>query len=182
LNLDGEVLENIKSAKKEQDDHSVNLEAKAILATSSAYQNKLNEIISKELDADRKLLEMMSLISSRLEYYFNMMNDTSGNIKSGLKEDRMFMDLINTQRSLVQDWKKYVEKVADHTVEHNVNVTVVNEQLNVLKNIVFEVLRELDPSLIPIFIEKVNSRLLDVNFGTNEYNKHKVLDVIDAND
>jgi hypothetical protein len=168
LNLQGEVLENIKAAKKEGDLDSKALEAKAILATSTAYQDKLNEIVSNELDANRKILEMMTLISSRIEYYFNML-EMNGGINSGIREEKMFVELLNAQRGLVQDWKKYVEGVADRTVDHNINVTVVNEQITVLKTIVFDVLKDLDPSLIPAFVEGVNSKLLNTQYDSNNY-------------
>jgi len=175
LNLEGEVLENIKAAKKDSEVDSKILEAKMILASSSAYQEKLNEIVDNKLDADRKILEMMTLVSSRIEFYFNMLQSNGG-----IKEDKLFIELLNAQRGLVQDWKKYVDGVADKKIEHNINVNVVNEQITVLKNIVFEVLQDLDPSLTTIFVEKVNSRLLDTNYGSPKYNTYNVVDVIDA--
>lgn len=177
LHLDGEVLDNIKAARKEQDLTSRDLEARAIIASSSAYQQKLNEIVSTELDANRKILEMMTLVSSRLEYYFNMLN--SG---GSIREDKMFIELLNTQRGLVQDWKKYVDGVADKKIEHNINLNVVNEQVTVLKNIVFEVLQEMDPKFVPLFIEKINSRLSDMNYGSSQYQQYKQLEVIDVED
>ena len=184
LHLEGEVLENLKAAKREQDDTSFNLEAKAILASSSAYQQKLSAIVNTEFDANRKILEMLTLISHRMEFYFNEVSTSPD-----MKKDRMFMELLNTQRGLVQDWKKYVEGVADKRVDHNINVTVVNEQITVLKNIVFEVLQDLDPDLIPAFVEKVNSRLLDTNHGSPKYETYnqaqtiyKQLDIIDADE
>lgn len=176
LNIHGEVLENLKSARQEKDDKSDLLNAKAIIASSSAYQQKLDEIVSTELDANRKILEMLTLVSSRIEVYFNTVNTSGGNIK----QDKLLIELLNTQRGLVQDWKKYVEGVADKTIDHNVNVTVVNEQITVLKNIVFEVLRDLDPSLIPKFIERVNSRLLNVQYGSSNYHGYNELEIIDA--
>ncbi len=177
LHLEGEVLENIKAARRDQDQNSKELEARAIISASSAYQQKLNEIVSNELDANRKILEMMTLVSSRLEYYFNMLQ--SG---GSIREDKMFIELLNTQRGLVQDWKKYVDGVADKKIEHNINLNVVNEQVTVLKNIVFEILQQMDPRLVPIFIEKINSRLSDMNYGSNQYQQYKQLDVIDVSE
>lgn len=185
LNLDGEVLENIKAARREQNDTSLELEAKAILAGSSAYQNKINEIANAEFDSNRRILEMLALVGARMEVYFNAVST-----KSDLKNDKMFVELLNTQRGLVQDWKKYVEGVADKRIDHNINVTVVNEQITVLKNIVFEVLQDLDPDLIPVFVEKVNSRLLETQHGSPKYENYhhqerivyKQLDIINADD
>ncbi len=184
LQLEGDILEDIKAAKKDITYDSVALEARAILGASSSYQKKINEIVDNKLDADRKMLEMMALTSSRLEYYFNILQDPK---YSGIKEDKMLVELLNLQRGLVQDWKKYVDGVADQKIEHTFNINIVNEQVSVLKNIVFQVLQEMNPELIPVFMEKVNSRLLDLNYGTDKYNRYqdqessfKRLAVIDA--
>jgi len=162
LGVHGEVLDNLKTARKESDSDSDALNARSIISNSSAYQQKLDEIVSTELDANRKILEMLTLVSTRIEFYFNTLQTNNGS----LKEDKMLIDLLNTQRGLVQDWKKYVEGVADKTIDHNINITVVNEQVTVLKNIVFEVLQDLDPSLIPMFVEKVNSKLINTKHNS----------------
>jgi len=175
LGVHGEVLENLKAAKKEQDEASDTLNARAIIAQSSAYQKKLDEIVTTELDANRKILEMLTLVSSRVEHYFNTVE-----VNPDLKSDKMLIDLLNTQRGLVQDWKKYVEGVADQRIEHNVNVTVVNEQITVLKSIVFEVLQDLDSSLIPLFVEKVNAKLTNTQHDSQSYKEYNQLEVIDA--
>ena len=175
LNLKGEVLDDIKQARKEKDLTEDEVEAKAIVASSSAYQEKINEIAANELDTNRKLVEMSALISSRMEYYFNVLD--SG---SSIQKDKMFLELIKAQQGLVQDWKRYVEGAADKRVEHNINVSVINEQVSVLKNVVFEVLQELDPQLIPVFVEKVNQRMDNIDYGSKSYNEYQALEVIDA--
>ncbi len=175
LHIEGDVLDKIKQAKKEQTLESGELETKAIIAASSAYQDKINEIVSNELDSNKKLLEMSALITSRMEYYFNSLNDGTN-----IQKDRMFLDLIGAQRGLVQDWKKYVEGVADQKIEHNININVINEQVTVLKSIVFEVLQEMSPELIPIFVEKMNSKLENTKYGTPKYDSYQQIGVIDA--
>lgn len=181
LNLDGEVLDNIKETRKNMDASSEELEIKAILATSSAYQDKLNQIVSDKLDANRKILEMSILVSARMEYYFNIISSQEG---TKLEKDKMFLELVNAQRGLMQDWKKYVDGVADQKIEHNININVINEQVNVLKSIVFEVLQALDPRLIPAFVEKLNARLEQTQYGTANYQSYQLgtpeLNVIDA--
>jgi hypothetical protein len=175
LHIEGEVLDKIKQARREQGQESEELEARAIIVASSAYQDKINEIVSNELDANRKLLEMSALIGARMEYYFNSLNQGSN-----IQQDKMFLDLVNAQRGLVQDWKKFVEGVADKKIEHNINVSVINEQVTVIKSIVFEVLQEMSPELIPVFVEKVNSRLENTRHGTPTYESYQQIEVIDA--
>lgn len=177
LHLDGEVLEDIKEARRVQLSEAKDIEIKEKLSSSSAYQDKLNQIVSDKLDSNRKLLEMISLVSSRMEVYFNALQNSPN-----LKADKMFIELLNTQRGLVQDWKRYVEGAADKRIEHNVNINVINEQVTVLKNIVFEVLQELEPALVPLFIEKINSRLSQIQYGSPQYDAYQLemAEIIDA--
>jgi hypothetical protein len=175
LHIEGDVLDKIKQARKEQVLESDELETMAIISASSAYQNKIDEIVSNELDTNRKLLEMSSLIGARMEYYFNSLSQGSN-----IQQDKMFLDLVNAQRGLVQDWKKYVEGVADTKIEHNINVSVINEQVTILKSIVFEVLQEMSPELIPTFVEKMNSKLEDTRYGSPKYDSYQQVGVIDA--
>jgi len=179
LGLEGEVLEDIKAKRRENDSDEEEMAIKNIVNSSSAYQQKIDQIASNKLDADRKILEMLAVVSSRIEFYFNSVVSSNG---KDIRDDKMLMDLINTQKGLVQDWKKYVEGVADQKIEHNINVTVVNEQVTVLKNIVFDVLQDMEPALIPIFVEKVNQKLNNTSFESSEYKGYNqnIIGVIDA--
>jgi hypothetical protein len=173
LNLHGEVLDDIKNARRVKDEDSSELLVKQIIAESSHYQEKINEIADAELDASKRLLEMDKLINSRLVYYFNLLESGNGNIK----EDKVFLDYIREYRAILESWKKFIEGHADKKIEHNININVVNEQINVLKGIVFEVLQEMDPMLVPIFVERLNQKMGFVDVGNEEY---KRLGVIDA--
>lgn len=174
LGIEGQVLEDIKQKRSDIISTSQEKEKNWIVTSSNAYQDKLNEIVSKELDVTNKMLEMEKLISSRIEFYFNVLHEGGD-----LKEEKMFLDLLSAQRELLRDWKKYVEGVADKTIDHNINITVMNQQITVLKNIVFEVLQEMEPTLIPAFVQKVNSRLGDVEYGNDKYKNYE-LGIIDA--
>jgi hypothetical protein len=153
LNLKGEVLDDIKNRRSEIDKESVEAEAKMIVHSSSAYKQKIEQIATDKLDVSKRLLEMDSLINSRLEFYYNLLQ-TGGT----LKEDKIFIEYINTMKGLMQDWKKYVEGIADKKVEHNINVNVVNEQARILKETVIDVLSEISPDLVTIFVEKLDGR------------------------
>lgn len=173
LNLYGDVLEDIKNARRAKDEDSSELLVKQIIAESSHYQEKINEIASAELDASKRLLEMDKLINSRLVYYFNLLESGNGNIK----EDKVFLEYIREYRAILESWKKFIEGHADKKIEHNININIVNEQINVLKGIVFEVLQEMDPTLVPVFVDRLNQKMSFVDVGNEEY---KRLGVIDA--
>jgi hypothetical protein len=79
----------------------------------------------------------------------------------------------------MQDWKKYVEGFADKKIEHNVNVNIVDDQLKIMKEVVIDVLREMDPALVLVFMEKINYKMSGLKHGTPEYNQY-LIGVTDA--
>jgi len=164
LDLYGDTLADLKSARKQRDSEDRALEVKAIVANSSTYQEKINEIVSEELDVKKGLTQMYTLIESRMAHWFNVAS------ASGIdKDDKMFIEMVNLQKGVYQDWKKFIEGHADKTIDHNISIEVVNDQVGLLRNIVYEVLQELDPKLIPVFIEKINSKMNGVDYGSKEY-------------
>lgn len=160
LDLRGDVLEEVKNRRSDADKDAIESEAKMIIASSSAYQDKISEIADAELDVTRRLLEMDKLINSRIKYYYNLLSD-GGTIK----EDKIFLEYVNTMKGIMQDWKKYIEGVADKKIEHNINVNVVNEHASALKMAVLDVLSELNPELIPIFVNKLNIKMNELSFN-----------------
>jgi len=172
LDLHGSVLDAVKNARADADKEANDQLTRNIIAQSDSYQKKINEIADTELDVSRKLREMDALVSARLEFYYDSLASGNGDIK----HDKVFIEYLNMYKGILQDWKEYIDGVADKTIEHNININVVNEQVNVIKSIVFEVLQELDPALIPIFLEKVNSRMLGMEHGSPDYKKLGVID------
>ena len=153
LNLKGDVLGDIKNRRTELDKEALEAETKMVIHNSSAYQQKIEEIAEGKLDVSKRLLEMDSLINSRLEFYYNLLENGGT-----LREDKIFIEYINTMKGLMQDWKKYVEGVADKRIEHNININVVNEQARILKETVIDVLSEISPELITVFVERLDTR------------------------
>jgi len=176
LNLKGDVLEDIKNKRVEVKRDIKEAETRMIVSNSSHYKEKIEEIASAELDVSRRLLELDRIITSRIEYYYNLL-ENGGSIK----EDRVFLEYINSLRSLMQDWKKYIEGFADKKIEHNVNLKVVNDQVLVLKEIIYEVMMDMSPELIPIFIDKVNKRINTIDYDTPEYNNY-LIDGVEVQD
>tara|TARA_B100000131_G_scaffold322185_1_gene375287 strand:+ start:5180 stop:5863 length:684 start_codon:yes stop_codon:yes gene_type:complete len=171
LNLKGEVLEDIKDKRHEVDRESKEAEAKMIISSSSSYMQKIEEIATTELDVSKRLIEMDSLINSRIEYYFNLLQQ-GGTIR----EDKVFIEYINTMKSIMQDWKKYIEGFADKKIEHNININVVNEQAKILKEAVLDVLQEMNPDLIPVFLDKLEVKMDDVDLGSSSH-RGNIIDV-----
>jgi len=173
LDLKGEVLEDIKNKKAEVDKKTQEVETRMIIHSTNAYKEKIDEIASSELDVTRRLLEMDKLINSRIEHYYNLLESGTGSVK----EDKVFLEYINTMKSLMQDWKKYIEGFADQRVDHNININVINEHARVLKESILEVLREMDPKLISVFVNKLNFKMKQIDMLNSIDTRRQIIDV-----
>ena len=164
LNIEGEVLDDIKNKRNEKKRVEAVAEAKAAVNASNAYQEKINEIAESEINVTRKLLEMDAIISSRIEFYYNMLQEGGG-----VKEDKVFLEYVSMMKGLMQDWKKYIEGFADKKIDHNVNINVAFSQVKIIKNVIYEVLEEIDPSLINVFINKLDTRMKELEYEDSYY-------------
>jgi hypothetical protein len=173
LDLKGEVLEDIKNKKAEVDKKTQEIETRMIIQSTNAYKEKIDEIASSELDVTRRLLEMDKLVNSRIEHYYNLLESGGGSVK----EDKVFLEYINTMKSLMQDWKKYIEGFADQRIDHNININVINEHARVLKESILEVLREMDPKLISVFVNKLNFKMKQVDMLNTIDTRRQIIDV-----
>ena len=80
-------------------------------------------------------------------------------------------------KSLMQDWKKYIEGFADKKIEHNININIVNEHAKILKETILEILREMDPKLISIFVEKLNYKMKKLDIYQDIDPRRNIIDV-----
>jgi hypothetical protein len=164
LNIEGEVLEDIKNKRNDKAREEAIAEQKMIINSSNAYQDKINQVVSNEIDVSKRLLEMDALITSRMEFYYNMLQEGGG-----VKEDKVFLEYVSMMKGLMQDWKKYIEGFADKKVDHNININVAFDQVNVLKSVIYEILEEIDPGLINVFINKLDTKMRELEYEDSYY-------------
>lgn len=155
LDLKGEVLEDIKNKRQEIVKEEEEKEKADLIRKSKSYREKIEEIANTELDITRKLLELDAIVESRIEYYYNILQNGGS-----FKDDKMFLEYISTMRGLMQDWKKYIEGFTDQRVEkNNINITIVNQQVNILKSAILETLSGIDPSYTTLFLDTLSNKL-----------------------
>ena len=160
LDIKGEVLDDIKHKRQEIVLKQEKEETDRLINKSKSYRDKIEEIANTELDITRKLLELDSIVETRIEYYYNVLQNGGS-----FKDDKMFLEYINTMRSLMQDWKKYIEGFTDQRIENNnINITIVNQQVNILKSAILETLEGIDPSYTTLFLDNLSNKLNSVDY------------------
>lgn len=176
LKLDKKVLDDIRMAKEDTEREK---EVETRLSNSVTYKDKINEIADTHLDVARKIVQLDQIIETRLEYWYNALTKGEASPSTADKEMRQYMD---RQMVLLQQYKKFVEGVADKTVEHNVNITVLNDQLDMIKGVIKDVLRELDSETSIKFMDMFNKKLNSIQYSPQrkEDVDTKMLETINA--
>ena len=164
LELDGKVLKDIQEARLMNDRQLQEGSRQENLESTNAYQDKINSIADTHLDVARKILQLDAIVETRMEYWFNAIKSGEAAPQQADKELRQYMD---RQMMLLQQYKKFIEGMADHTVDYNVNITVMNDQVSIMRDTIRDVLEELDPEKSILFMDRLNKRLNQITYSSD---------------
>jgi hypothetical protein len=164
LKLEGKVLKDIQETGRVQQQVVEEQSRQKQLQSSDAYNKKLNEIVDSKLDVARKILQLDKVIETRMEYWFNAVASGEETASKGDKELRQFMD---RQMMLLGQYKKFVEGMADKTVDYNVNITVMNDQISLIRDSIRDCIAEMNPEQGMMFMEKLNRRMNSLSYRPN---------------
>jgi hypothetical protein len=157
LNISGQVLKDLKAKRAAVLRKQKAQETKALIESSNAYQDKLNEVADNVLDVPNKILHMTGLVDDRLRYYFNMVSAIDED--DTVREDRVIMELIEKQRQLYTDWKKLIEGLASPDDQVSLGSAIVSEQLFKIKEAIRRVIDKMNPDLAIEFTENLCTEL-----------------------
>lgn len=161
LQLEGQVLKDIQEGERTKKQMLTEQERQKQLESSNAYKKKINEIVDSKLDVARRILQLDRIMEARIEYWFNAVASGEETAAKGDKELRSFMDSMMT---LMGQYKKFVEGMADKTVDYNVNVTVMNEQIVAIQDVIRECIAELEPDQAILFMDRLQNKLSETSY------------------
>lgn len=164
LGLEGKVLNDIQEAAQSQKRQIEETMRQRQLEATDAYKKKISEIADSKLDVARKILQLDRIIESRMEYWYNMIASGEETAAKGDNELRKF---ISQQMDLLGQYKKFIEGMADKTIDHNINVNVMNDQIAIIRDVIRECLSEFAPDQSMRFMEKLNQKLNSVSYRPN---------------
>jgi len=160
LKLEGDALEDVKKAKRQHDGEKTLQKEHTQVKNLPTYKQKLNEVVDLHLDIKRGLVGMEKLITARLEDLFDM----AARGEATIDKEKLLQGYFDRYFMMIDKWAKYVDKVADFKIEANVNVTVIQDQMAVLRQVVYELLREMDPELAIGFLDRLNNHVRTLTY------------------
>jgi chorismate mutase len=163
LKVEGDALEDMKKAARQQTGEKALAKEHTVVRNLPSYKQKLAEIVDLHIDIKRGLVGMEKLITARLEDLF----DAAARGEITIDKEKLLQGYFDRYFMMIDKWAKYVDKVADFRVEANINVTVIQDQMAVLRQAVHELLREMDPELAISFLDRLNGRMRDLTYRPN---------------
>lgn len=172
LNIEGKVLQDIKEANKLTRQWAAKKEAEEKLQNITAYQEAIKKAAEDEVDTRSEILKVFSIIEKRMEVLFNKINENEYIDKDA---EKLLQDWIKQFQNVIDQHKKYEEGYREQ-VDVNVNVNVMSEQIQIMREAVRETLAEVDPSLTLIFMDKLSNKMRQLTVGhTPQVEKHSYL-------
>jgi len=167
LNLEGKVLKDIQEARDTQNRMIEEKMLQQSLEATNAYKEKIGQIADQHLDVATKIIQLDAIIGDKIEYWYNVAKSGEEVPARADKELRKFID---QQVVILQQYKKLVEGMADKTVDYNVNVTVVNDQITAIRDVIREIIAELGTEKAMMFMDKLNKKLGQTSYRPRELN------------
>jgi hypothetical protein len=160
LNIEGEALEAIKDATKQKKEITAEEQTDKQIKNNPIFQEKIKEAVEFHVDLQKELKELLVLIKARTEDLFDRASRGDITVNEEANLQRYFQSWTTT----IERWAKYIEKIADKTVETNVNITVIEDQMSVIREAIRETLAELQPEVAIKFLDKINSKMAGLSY------------------
>lgn len=158
LDLDAEAIKMLKDAEKDKQEIREARKEDSQLRGMPVYREVLQKALDAHVDIRQSLANIEALVSARIEAIF----DKGSNISTN--EDANLQKYFSTYITTIERWAKYIDKIADQTIEANVNVTVIEDQMAVIRECIRETLMEVNPELAVRFFEKLEKRLSTLSY------------------
>jgi len=160
LNLEGEALDAVKQAAKEKKEIKEAKKEDTQLKRIPAYKEKLQEAMDLHVDIPQQLRELLVLVKARVEDLF----DKSSNGELSVNEEANLHKYFASWTTTIQQWAKYVDKITENSIETNVNITIIEDQVSVIREAVREVLEDMDPEIALKFYDRLAAKMSDLTY------------------
>ena len=160
LDLDAEALKEIKEAEKGKQEVREEKKEDTQLKGMPVYKEKLKEAVDLHIDIRQQLANLSVLINARIEDIF----DRAQRGNASTNEEQNLQKYFATYVTVLEKWAKYIDKIADQTIETNVNITVIEDQMAVIRECIRETLMEVNPEMAVKFFEKLERKLSALSY------------------
>jgi len=161
LNLEGEALEAVKQATKEKKAIKTAKKEDTQLRKIPAFREAVEKAVNVHVDIRQELQELLVTVKTRVEDLFDRAADGTLSVNEEANLHKYFASWTTT----IQQWAKYIDKIADKTIETNVNITIIEDQMAALRGAIKEVIsEELDHEAATRFMHKLSEKISELTY------------------
>lgn len=167
LNLEGDALDAIKQATKEKKVIKQGKKEDTQLRKIPAFREAVEKAANIHVDIRQELQELLITVKSRVEDLFDRAANGTLSVNEEANLHKYFMGWTTT----IQQWAKYVDKIADRTVETNINITIIEDQISALRSAVREVIEEeMDQETASRFMHSLSQKISELSYKQRHHN------------
>lgn len=155
LNIDKEAIAQLKKEEEEKITKKEEASIDRQMKNLPTYKEALAEAKDEHVNIRQTLKSLEVLINRRTEYLFDLAQQG----KVTAKQEENLLGYMGKMLEVLEKWGKYVEKIADKTIQTDVNITVVQDQAFLIREAILETLDEVIPDLKIKFLENLNKKL-----------------------
>lgn len=165
LKIEGEVLKEIKHMRDEGGVSKAEDLTEKEIHQLPAYKKKLLEAAEFHVDLQKEISELVVLSKGRLEVMYNKVMSEEG---LSTNQEKNLQNWFKLSLEMLDKHAKYVEKIGEKTGETNINITLIEDQVGIIKEAIKEIIMELEPGLAMKFIDKINGKMKELTFKREE--------------
>lgn len=151
LDLYATLKKDIGAVKSGEPDKKIS----ASLKNNKTYQDRLAEMAGTEIDIKKLMINTGIVIETRLEQFYDKIQQNPENTKQDYALIKYFELLLN----FAERYNKIINQAPDQIIQHNVTVQVMDQYVAVLQDCIRSTLAEIDPDAAFLFMEKFNEKL-----------------------
>lgn len=161
LKLDKEVISAIKEKEQKKKQVSEEKMVERRFRNLPAFKEAVAEAAQIHVDIRKELQELLVTTKARTEHLFN--RAAAGELS--VNEEGNLHKYLAQWTTTIERWAKYIEKVADKTVETNVNINVIEDQIAVIRTAVKETIEEtMDAEAAMAFMRKLGEKVSNATY------------------
>lgn len=161
LNLEGEALEAVKQATKEKTAVKEAKKEDTQLRKIPAFRDAVEKAANVHVDIRHELQALLVTVKTRVEDLFDRAAAGTLSVNEEANLHKYFASWTTT----IQQWAKYVDKIADKTIETNVNITVIEDQMAAIRAAVRETIEEeMDQETATRFMQRLSQKITELSY------------------
>lgn len=154
LDIYKQMREDFALVRQEQE--NIVKDMQTTVQSNSAYRNKLNEYVDKEIDIKTMVKNMVLAIEARAAQVFDNIQEKPENYKM----DYVLINWFNSLTMILEKYDQIINGSPDKIIQqNNINIQILDQHIGVFHKVIREVISRLDYDTSLLFVDILNEEL-----------------------